>query len=92
MENVLDDPTKQALVGWGVVYVILLASAESSPETLGPIATAFAWLFATAVIAAVGPSWWQNIQYKISKGDLFASNTPTPIPGIGTPGSRQSRA
>lgn len=61
----------KALVGWGVAYMVLLIAAESAPDTLGPLAVAFAWLIATGLIFAVGPEWWANMSKRIEKGSLF---------------------
>ena len=62
---------KSAVLGWGIAYGTLLILAESSPDTLGELAVAFAWLIATGVIFAVGPDFWKSLSDKISKGSLF---------------------
>ena len=59
------------VLGWGIAYATLLILAESSPDTLGELAVAFAWLIATGVIFAVGPTFWQGLSDKIGKGSLF---------------------
>lgn len=51
--------------------MVLLIAAESAPDTLGPLAVAFAWLIATGLIFAVGPEWWANMSKRIEKGSLF---------------------
>lgn len=62
---------RPAILGWGIAYVTLLVLAESSPDTFGSLAVAFAWLIAISVVFAVGPEWWTNLSTKIGKGSLF---------------------
>ena len=62
---------RPAFLGWGIAYATLLILAESSPDALGELAVAFAWLIAISVIFAVGPTFWQGLSEKIGKGSLF---------------------
>jgi hypothetical protein len=62
---------KPAFLGWGIAYATLLILAESSPDTFGELAVAFAWLIAIGVIFAVGTTFWTGLSTKISKGSLF---------------------
>jgi hypothetical protein len=62
---------KPAFMGWGIAYATLLILAESSPNTFGELAVAFAWLIAIGVIFAVGPTFWSGLSDKIEKGSLF---------------------
>ena len=62
---------RPAFLGWGIAYATLLILAESSPDSLGELSVAFAWLIAISVIFAVGPTFWQELSGKIGKGSLF---------------------
>lgn len=76
---------KTAVIGWGVVYVVLLVLAETS---IGPIAVAFAWLIVTTELFAFGPGIAGAINKALSTGSLSAILSPPKATGGGGSGPK----
>ena len=70
--------TQQALIGWAVLTVFLVAGADI--ESTSKLAQAFAWLVLLAVLMGYGPAAFTRLTRAMGQGAASSTSGAAPAP------------
>lgn len=70
--------TAQTLVGWAMLFIILIALADI--EATGDLASAFAYLLLLTILLAFGPDAFDNLTRLLGQQDTGGGGGKKPLP------------